>query len=73
MISQVVKKVKIILNRIIQSLKMAREFLFYFNPGNIHKMLNKKPLKMYQFCLELKKNPCKGEIPLANPPDAEAS
>ena len=28
----------------------------------------KEPLKMYQFCLELKKNPCKGEIPLQSSP-----
>ena len=39
----------------------------------IHTYLEKKALKMYQFCLELKKNPCKGEIPLANPPKAAAS
>ena len=48
------------LNRIIQSLENT-------------KFRKKKALKMYQFCLEFKKNPCKGEIPLANPPDAKAS
>ena len=32
----------------------------------------KKSLIMYQFCLELKKYPCKGVIPLANYPDAAA-
>ena len=32
------------------------------------KKIRKKGSRMYQFCLELKKNPCKGEIPLQTSP-----
>ena len=64
MIFQVTEKHTPTLNRIIQSLRCPENFCFRFNfnPGTTHKNLEKKALKIYQFCLELKKYSCKGEI-----------
>ena len=52
---------------------MAREFLFYFNSGNIHKMLNKKASENVPMLPRIKKKsvqvgdpPCKP--PLQTPP-----